>query len=169
VTADAGNTAARELLARAYERQAAGVESAIWRNMYLSGAQELRDGVRASPAQGASLDFVRNTPTPMLLDLMAVRVDPEKAKDGDVSVDLIFPDRKERFRVRIRRAVLTYEANPPAGKVDAVLTMPRAQFLSGALAGADLSGTTTSGDRTALGRLLSWLTPPKPGFPIVTR
>lgn len=169
VTADAGNTAARELLARAYERQAASVESAIWRNMYLSGAQELRGGVRTSPAQGASLDFVRNTPTPMLLDLMAVRVDPDKAKDGDVAVDLIFPDRKERFRIRIRRSVLTYEADPPAGKVDAVLTMPRAQFLSGALAGADLSGRTTSGDRTALARLLSWLTPPRPGFPIVTR
>lgn len=169
VTADAGDRAARDLLARTYDRQGAAAESAIWRNMYLAGAAELRGGVRASPVQGAALDFVRNTPTPMLLDLMAVRLDPAKAKDGEVSVDLVFPDRKERFRVRVKHAVLTYEADPPSGRADAVHTLPRAQFLSGALAGSDLSGTATSGDRTALARLLGWLTPPTPGFPIVTR
>jgi alkyl sulfatase BDS1-like metallo-beta-lactamase superfamily hydrolase len=169
VTADAQNNAARELLARAYLRQGAAAESSISRNMYLSGAQELRAGVRASPVQGASLDFVRNTPTPMLLDLLAVRLDPEKAKEGQVSIDLVFPDRKERYRVRVKHAVLTYEADPAGGRADAVYTIPRSQFLVGALGGGDLSGAAATGDRTALARLLSWLTPPKPGFPIVTR
>ena len=169
VMADPANRAARELLARTYERQAVGAESAIWRNIYLTGAGELRNGVRAAGAQSASLDLVRNTPTPMLLDLLAVRLNPAKAKDGEVSVDLVFPDRRERFRVRVKHAVLTYEADPAGGPADAVHTLPRAQFLSGALAGADLSGTATSGDRAALGRLLSWMTPPTPGFPIVTR
>ncbi|HEY0647588.1 alkyl/aryl-sulfatase, partial [Phenylobacterium sp.] len=169
VTADAQNNAARELLARAYLRQGAAAESSISRNMYLSGAQELRAGVRASPVQGASLDFVRNTPTPMLLDLLAVRLDPEKAKEGQVSIDLVFPDRKERYRVRVKHAVLTYEADPAGGRADAVYTIPRSQFLVGALGGGDLSGAAAIGDRTALARLLSWLTPPKPGFPIVTR
>lgn len=169
VTADAQNIAARELLAKTYRRQGAAAESAIWRNMYLSGAQELRAGVRASPVQGASLDFVRNTPTPMLLDLLAVRLDPEKARDGAVSVDLVFPDREERYRVRVKHAVLTYEADPAGGRADAVYTLPRSQFLVGALGGGDLSGASVTGDRTALTRMLGWLTPPKPGFPIVTR
>lgn len=168
VYADATNTAARELLARTYERQAAAAESAIWRNMYLTGAAELRNGVRAGGPQSASLDVVRNTPTAALLDLLAVRLDPAKAKDAEVSVDLVFPDRKERFRVRVKHAVLTYEADPKAGRADAVHTLPRAQFLSGALAGGNL-GAATSGDRTALARLLAMLTPPTPGFPIVTR
>ena len=48
-------------------------------------------------------------------------------------------------------------------------TMPRAQFLTGALAGADLSGTATAGDKAALNRLLGWLSAPRPNFPIVTR
>lgn len=169
VTADAADKAARELLARTYERQAVSAESAIWRNIYLSGAQELRAGVRGAPGQSASLDLVRSTPTPMLLDLLAVRLDPEKAGDGQVSVDLVFPDRKERFRVRVKHAVLTYETDPKGGPTDAVYTLPRSQFLAGALAGADLSGAATSGDRTALPRLLGWLTPPRQGFPIVTR
>jgi alkyl sulfatase BDS1-like metallo-beta-lactamase superfamily hydrolase len=169
VYADAGNAAARDLLAKVYDRQGAGAESAIWRNMYLTGAQELRDGVRAGRGPTAPLDFVRNTPTPMLLDLLAVRLDPEKAKDGAVAVDLVFPDRKERFRIRVKHAVLTYEADPAAGTADAVYTLPRAQFLMGALAGADLSGSATAGDRTALARLLGWLSPPRSDFPIVTR
>ena len=169
VYADATNTAARELLARVYDRAGAAAESAIWRNMYLSGAQELRAGVRASPVQGASLDFVRNTPTPMLLDLLAVRLDPDKAKDGEVAVDLVFPDRKERYRVRVKHAVLTYEADPAGGRADAVYTLPRSQFLVGALGGGDLSYAKVTGDRAALARLLGWLTPPTPGFPIVTR
>jgi alkyl sulfatase BDS1-like metallo-beta-lactamase superfamily hydrolase len=169
VTADAADTTARALLARTYERQAAAAESAIWRNMYLSGAQELRNGVRAGPAQGASLDFVRNTPTPMLLDLMAVRLDPAKAKDGQVTVDLVFPDRKERYRVRVKHDVLTYEADPAGGVADATYTLPRSEFLVGALGGGDLSKASATGDASALPRLLSWLTAPKPGFPIVTR
>ncbi|WP_337186500.1 alkyl sulfatase dimerization domain-containing protein [Phenylobacterium sp.] len=169
VMADGNDMAARALLAGVYDRQGAAAESAIWRNMYLSGAQELRGGVRAGPAQGGSLDFIRNTPTPMLLDLLAVRLDPDKAGEGAVAVDLTFPDRKERFRVRVKHSVLTYEADPAGGVADAAYTLPRAQFLTGALAGADLSKTATSGDPAALGRLLSWLTPPRPGFPIVTR
>ncbi|ODT88782.1 alkyl sulfatase dimerization domain-containing protein [Phenylobacterium sp. SCN 70-31] len=169
VMADAGDTAAKALLASVYERQAIGAESAIWRNMYLSGAQELRDGVRAAAPQSASLDYIRNTPTPMLLDLFAVRLDPDKAGASSVAVDLVFPDRKERFRVRVKHSVLTYEADPAAGTADAVYTLPRAQFLAGALGGADLSKAATSGDPAALGRLLSWLTPPRAGFPIVTR
>ena len=167
--ADAGNTAARRLLATVYDRQAAGAESAIWRNMYLSGALELREGVRAAVGPGAALDLIRNTPTPMLLDLLSVRLDPAKAKGGRVSVDLVFPDRKERFRVRVKNDVLTYEADPKAGRADATFTLPRPQFLTGALAGADLSAMRTDGDAAALGRLLGWLSAPRPNFPIVTR
>lgn len=168
VMADAKNAAARQLLAQSYERQGAQAESAIWRNMYLSGAQELRGGVRPSPAGSAAMEMVRNTPTPMLLDLLAVRLDPAKAKDASLTVDLVFPDRKERFRLRVKHAVLTQEADP-TGPADAVYSLPRAQFLTGALAGADLSKTATAGDATALNRLLGYLTAPRAGFPIVTR
>jgi alkyl sulfatase BDS1-like metallo-beta-lactamase superfamily hydrolase len=105
----------------------------------------------------------------MFLDLLAVRLDPAKAGDGAVSVDLIFPERHERFRVRVKHDVLTYEADPMSGVADGTFTLPRAQFLAGALSGADLSATATAGDRAALGRLLSWLSTPRPDFPIVTR
>ncbi|MFN9847964.1 MAG: alkyl/aryl-sulfatase [Alphaproteobacteria bacterium] len=169
VFADAANQPARNLLARTYERQAAGAESSLWRNIYLAGAQELRAGVRPAAGPGAAaLDLVRNTSTTMLLDLLAVRLDPDKVKDGAVSVDLVFPDRKERFRVSVRNSVLTYEADPKTGKADGVFTMPRAQFLAVALAGQPTSGVASEGDAGALSRMLGWLTAPTPNFAIVT-
>ena len=169
VMADAGNTAARELLARTYERQAAAAESAIWRNMYLTGARELRAGPVVLPAGAQPMEVLRNTPTHMLLDLFAVRLDPAKSKGQTVSVDLVFPERKERWRVNVRNDVLTYEADPKDGAADAAYALPRAQFLGGALSGGDLSGAATGGDKGALARLLSWLSAPRAGFPIVTR
>jgi alkyl sulfatase BDS1-like metallo-beta-lactamase superfamily hydrolase len=169
VMADGANAAARELLAKTYERQGAAAESAIWRNMYLSGAAELRRGPPKLGVQTGALDVIRNTPTPMLLDLFSVRLDPAKSKGAAVAVDLVFPDRKERFRMAVKHDVLTYEADPKVGKADATYVLPRSQFLSGALQGADLSASATEGDKAALGRLLSWLSAPRPSFPIVTR
>ena len=168
VFADGGNQPARDLLARTYERQATGAESSLWRNMYLSGALELRSGVRPSRGAGAALDLVRNTSTPMLLDLLSVRLDPDKVKDGAVSIDLVFPDRKERFRVSVRNAVLTYEADPKTGRADGVFTMPRSQFLAVAMAGQPATGVASEGDAGALARLMGWMTAPKPEFAIVT-
>ena len=167
VFANPENKPARELLARTYERQAAAAESALWRNIYLTGAQELRGGVRPGSSNGGSLDLVRGTPTPMLLDLLAVRLDPAKAKDGAVRVDLVFPDRNERFSVTVKNDVLTYEADP-TGPANATVTLPRTSFLAAALAGGPLSTAKTDGDPQALPRLLSWLTAPTPGFAIVT-
>ena len=169
VFADARNQPARDLLARTYQRQAAGAESSLWRNIYLAGADELRQGVRPARGGGAALDLVLNTSTPMLLDLLSVRLDPDKAGTGSVSVDLVFPDRNERFRVSVRNAVLTYEADPKSGMAEATFTLPRAQFLALALAGQPAAGMQIVGDTGALARLLGWLTPPTPNFPIVTR
>ena len=150
-------------------------ESAIWRNMYLSAAQELRKGVQVQRGAGQSIDLIQNTTTPMLLDLMSVRLNPEKAGAGSVSVDLNFPDRKERFRVTVKNDVLTYEADPKAGKADVALTMPRASFLMAALAGGDLraalaNGTVKAeGDPAAFTKFLSWFDAPVGNFPIVWR
>ena len=175
VFADRSNVAARDLLAKVYDRQGQAAESAIWRNMYLSAALELRTGVQSQRGAGQSIDLIQNTPTPMLLDLMSVRLNPEKAGAGAVAVDLIFPERKERFRVTVRNDVLTYEADPEGGKADVALTMPRASFLITALAGGDLkallaNGTVKAdGDLVAYARFLNWFDAPAANFPIVWR
>jgi alkyl sulfatase BDS1-like metallo-beta-lactamase superfamily hydrolase len=167
VMADPNDRPARDFLASVYDRQGAAAESSLWRNMYLTGAQELRQGITPSRGAAASVDLIRSTPTPMLLDLMAVRLDPAKVGSQALVLDLAFPDRQERFRVTVRNQVLTYAAAPGGGKADASVALPRAAFL--AMSQGLAAPPAVQGDVEALKRLFGWFTPPKPDFPIVWR
>jgi alkyl sulfatase BDS1-like metallo-beta-lactamase superfamily hydrolase len=172
VQADPNHTEARAALAAMFQRQGFAAESTLWRNMYLTGAQELRGGVAAGGGQAGALDLIRNTPTPMLLDLMAVRLDgPRAAAVKPFSLDLTFPERNERRRVEVRNGVLAHQPSTGA-PADAALVLPRPAFLAlmtrqatpAALAGQ----MKTTGDVKALERLIGLLEAPRGDFPIVT-
>ena len=169
------NTAARQLLARTHRQMAYQAESAIWRNMYLTAAGELRGAAMAPRNATGSSDLVANLPSPMIFDLLAVRLDPAKAGNQSLSVVFEFPDRGERFLVQVAHGVLTSGPAHAATKSDATLTLARPLLLGSLLAGQALgpkiaSGEVKiSGDTTALARLVSWFTPPRPDFPVVTR
>ena len=80
VFADAGNEAARALLADAYEQLGYQAESATWRNAYLLAAQELRSGIRPSrPIGFLRGDMLPALATAVVFDWLAVRLDAEKA------------------------------------------------------------------------------------------
>ena len=83
VFAEAGNQDATNLLADVYTQMAFAAESGPWRNFYLTGAQELRTGIAPLPVPTtANADTVSAVPLTMIFDLMAVRLDPDKAEDG---------------------------------------------------------------------------------------
>ena len=168
VLADAKNLPARQALASVYDQLGYRAESSLWRNIYLVGAMELRDGVKAGSAAG-SLDLIRNLPSANLFDLLAVRLNPEKAAGADLKLALVFPDRNERFYVVVRNGVLVAEPIPAPGPVDATLTLPRSALLAALFVGAPVTGATVEGDAAALPRLISWLDTFTPNFPIVTR
>jgi alkyl sulfatase BDS1-like metallo-beta-lactamase superfamily hydrolase len=173
VFADPANAKARELLAQAETQLGYQAESAIWRNMYLAAASELRGAKPSATGSTVVLDMIRNTPTSMLLDLFAVRLDPAKEGDARLVLNLVFPDRKERFLVTVENGVLVYEAgqSDPAGTT---LTAPRALFLQTALTGQGLQQgiaagqATLAGDPEALRRFFGLFETPDPGFAIVT-
>ncbi len=175
VMADAGNVKAKGLLADAYEQLGYQAESAIWRNMYLTGTSELRDGIKPSGLQSGSADVVANLPTPMIFDLLATRLDPAKVGDGAVSILFVFPDRNERYLVRVHNDVLTAEPAAADTKADATLIVARGLFLQSLFTGQSLAPKVLTGqvkidgDAGALKRLTSWFDAPKGGFPIVTR
>jgi alkyl sulfatase BDS1-like metallo-beta-lactamase superfamily hydrolase len=175
VMADAGNVKAKGLLADAYEQLGYQSESAIWRNMYLTGTAELRDGVKATTPQSGSADVVANLPTPMIFDLLATRLDPAKVGDAQLAILFVFPDRGERYLVRVHNDVLTAEPAAPDAKADATLTVARDLFLQSLFTGQSLAPKVLTGqvkidgDAGALKRLTSWFDAPKGGFPIVTR
>ena len=176
VFAEPANADAKVLLARAYDQLGYQSEDSLWRNIYLTGAQELRDGVQAKGAGvgAGAIDLIRNMPTLLLLDLMAVRLNADKAGEGHVKLELVFPERHEQAYVTVQNGVLIHEAIPAPGPVDATLTLNRTSFLLAAFQGVPLAGAITSGsvkaegDPAALGKLVSWLDAPKGDFPIVT-
>jgi len=74
VFADPGNKSARYLLADAYEQLGYQAESGPWRNFYLTGAKELRDGVKAMPSPNtAGPDMVRGMDFGLFLNYIAMR------------------------------------------------------------------------------------------------
>ena len=74
VFAEPGHQAARTLLADTYEQLGYGSENGTWRNFYLSGAYELRDGQFGTPTVTASPDMVAQLSPDMLFDALAVQV-----------------------------------------------------------------------------------------------
>jgi len=128
---------ARQLLAKAYEQLGYQAESAIWRNMYLTAAGELRNGVTAGTLGAGSSDVVGALPSSMIFDLLAVRLNPTKSGDRQLRVAFVFPDRHERFLLQVKHGVLTAEPAPEGIQADATLTLNR-PILLGALVGGNL-------------------------------
>ncbi len=176
VTSDPKDREAREALARAYDQMGWQAESSLWRNMYLTGAAELRaTGLLQVTAGTGSPDMIANLPSRMIFDLLAIRLDPDKAGDADLSVVFAFPERKERFLVRVHNRVLTAEPVAEGAKADATLTLPRALLLQSLFTGQPLAAKVASGEAKvegnplALMRLTGWFDRPGGDFPIVTR
>ena len=176
VLADAKNGAARELLARAFEQLGFRAESAPWRNVYLSGALELRQG---PPAQGlpreALLDLLEQTPIERFLEAMAASLNGPRAEGVNLTINLVFSDLKESHVLHVENAVLHHRRAPPAPDAQATLTLTRPLFLRLLLGQAGAKDLVTSdearvdGSRIDLARFFLLLDKAPGTFPIVTR
>jgi len=136
VFAEPDNAQAKAALAEAFEQMGYQAESMLWRNMYLTGAQELRNGVAARPPTTVSPDMLSATPTPMLFDLLAIRIDPEKAAGKDLALRFVFPDQGETTAVTLKNRVLVHR-NDATAQAQAVITISRPNFLRLFFQGAD--------------------------------
>ncbi|BAO44925.1 alkyl/aryl-sulfatase [Thiolapillus brandeum] len=107
VFADPNNQEAKDLLADALEQLGYVAESGPWRNFYLSGARELREGVKpAATPNTASPDVVQNMPIEMMLDFMAVRLNPKKAAGKKLKINFNFTDVDELYTVFLENSTL---------------------------------------------------------------
>ena len=59
--------------------------------------------------QRLSLALIRATPTTMLLDFAAVRLNPERAKDVKLKLNVVLTDVKETHLITIENGVLIHE------------------------------------------------------------
>jgi len=163
---------ARELLADTYEQLGYGSENGTWRDFYLSGATELRDGQFGTPTVTASPDMIAQLSPAMLFDAIAIQVNGPRAWDEKLSIDVVLTDVDERYRLRLANGVLTYSAAAQHGDTDATVTTTRGSLpalLLGGLSADRLrdAGVELSGDSSVLGRLAAVLDPGDKNFAIV--
>jgi alkyl sulfatase BDS1-like metallo-beta-lactamase superfamily hydrolase len=138
---------ARALLADALEQLGFAAESATWRNAYLYAAQELREGKRAIPPRPMlSPALVSGLTTELLLDYMAVRLNPVRAEGEKLLVNWVVTDRGEVFGLTVRNSVLSHRAEAEPNAV-ATLTSDRSTLEALVL------GMTTPSHAAAAGTL----------------
>ncbi|WP_407563164.1 alkyl/aryl-sulfatase [Streptomyces sp. 184] len=167
VFADPGHTGARNTLADVFERLGHGAECATWRNCYLVGARELREGVGHTDI--ATGNMMAALSVEQLLDSFAILVDGPRAWDHHLTLDWHVTDLGERHRATLSHGALTHHrlADQPAEPADVSLTLVKGQLLT-LLAGEDPDGIEHTGDPGALRTLLSVLDKPDPDFAVVT-
>lgn len=144
VFADPENQKARELEARALEQLGYQAENATWRNFYLTGASELRNGKPVFDVTSASADTISAMTDEMLLDYLAIRLNGPKSAEVKLAIGLNLGDTGRHFLVSIDRGVLNYWEKEPE-TVDATLTLSRKAFEGLALGALTLGSLVDKG------------------------
>lgn len=125
-----GETAeAREALAWVYTQLGYRTEAGSWRNIYLNGAQELR--AEAQPPRPAPFrpEVLGAATTAMILDVAAVRLNPEKAAGHSFTLNIELTDRQEQLVVSLANSVLVHEEGVSEPAADAIIRLTRLEFL----------------------------------------
>ncbi|NBE56261.1 alkyl/aryl-sulfatase [Streptomyces boluensis] len=160
------DTLAKGQLAEVYTRLGRGSENAVWRNFYLTGAQELVHGITPPEGSSAGPDMFLQLPVGQLVDSIAVRVDGPRAWDTRLAIDWQLGDRY--WHLRLAHGLLTWtEDTEPNDEAGLTMTMTKPQLLA-LLAGKGTDGITMKGDASLIKKLFALLDEPTRAFPIVT-
>ena len=157
VFADPTNEAARELQASALEQMGYQAESATWRNSYLMGAKELREG---SPNWGRlpTRDTSQAMEASHLFDIIGVRFDPAAFTAGPVTVNVHFTDLDEDHVLGLGRSAVHHRPNSTDPEAVASVRTDRATVMA-ALDNADaIDGAEIDGDHQLVRDLFASLT-----------
>ncbi|AVD83208.1 alkyl/aryl-sulfatase [Pseudomonas sp. SWI6] len=175
IFAQPDHRAARELQADALEQLGYQSENATWRNAYLTGAQELRNGVATTASRGGSADDLVRALTPSLFfDYLGVRVDAAKAAAQDLTINWRFTDVNESYALTLRNGVLTHRDHTQHAKADVQVSMSKATLdlialkQTGFLKETKSGGIVISGEREKFMRFMAQLDEPDGRFNIVT-
>jgi alkyl sulfatase BDS1-like metallo-beta-lactamase superfamily hydrolase len=174
VMAEPGNEGARLQQAATLEQMGYQAESGVWRNAYLTGAQELRQGVKPVRLSTQGPDMVRGMTLEMIFDFLAVRLDHQKVDGLTLGTQVNFTDSHETYALELSNAVLNNTRGRTLEHPDATLSLTRPAFFKMLLAKVPLSKLVEAGEAKvegnpkALGAVLGNLETFDPLFNIVT-
>lgn len=170
VFTDSAHAGARALYSDTLEQLAYGAENATWRNFFLSGAMELRDGNVGTATTTTSSSMLTQLTPEQIFDSLSIRVNGPRSWDLDVAVDVTLADTAVNYRLALRNGVLVHRkaAPDPATASVTVKLAGKIRLLSLATGDFASAGLELSGDRGALQALVDVLDGPDPRFNIVT-
>ncbi|MEZ7829977.1 MAG: alkyl sulfatase dimerization domain-containing protein [Gammaproteobacteria bacterium] len=126
VYAQPENSEAKDLLASVFEQLGYQYESASMRNVFLSSAQELRNGAPAVAApRGTSPSLARAMTTTQWWDAVATRVDSSLADGTNFTMNFSSPDTQQNFVVEMSGGTLSNIEGYLSDDADVTITMNR--------------------------------------------
>jgi alkyl sulfatase BDS1-like metallo-beta-lactamase superfamily hydrolase len=129
VFADPSNQDARNLEADALEQLGYQSENATWRNEYLMGAYELRNGIPTVPGTDvASPDTLKAMPLDMYLDYLGIRLNGNKAQGKKILINLNITDTQEKYALILQDSVLLYTPQKQMANADTTIILSRDTF-----------------------------------------
>ncbi len=136
VFADPNNMDALYLQADALEQMGYQAESGPWRNFYLSGAQELRNGVNpdAGTSSKGSLQVLSAISLDQLFDFLAIHLNARRAEGQNIILNWDFPDKGEILWTQLENSVVNHtlgEQNPAADATITIETETLANIVEG--------------------------------------
>jgi alkyl sulfatase BDS1-like metallo-beta-lactamase superfamily hydrolase len=175
VFAEPDNAEARGLMADALEQLGYQAEAAPWRNEYLVGAQELRQGLpKLAGPTTLTADTLKAVSTELFFDFLGVRLDAARAEGKHIVLNWTFTDLGETHVLNLENSALTHRIGPASAAADASLTLTRAALDAVVLKQLSFADAVTSGRITIAGdaakpaELLGLLDTFTPSFAIVT-
>jgi alkyl sulfatase BDS1-like metallo-beta-lactamase superfamily hydrolase len=109
VFADPADMISRRLLADSYEQMGYQSESAIWRNIFLTGARELRQGRADTFIETGPNYLMTATPLADFLAFLETTIVPEKAGEANLAFNLVDTSSGNRFALTVANSVLVSE------------------------------------------------------------
>ena len=130
VFAEPDNGAAKALLAASYDQLGYQAESGPWRDVYLTGALELRQG---PPTRGVGLanagDMLRATPLDEFFQVVAVMLNGPEADGKAYTINFEFTDLGEVHVLQLENAVLHHSSGRAAQDADATVSITHDLFV----------------------------------------
>ena len=117
---------AKNLQADVLEQMGYQAESGPWRNFYLAGAFELRNGIKKnSTAKTSSPQIIANMSMELIFGYMGIQLDAEKAAGKKITLNWILTDVDEKYTLFLENSVLNYWPNSEVPEADATILMER--------------------------------------------
>jgi len=175
VFAEPTNKVARALLARSYDQMGYQAESGPWRDLYLSGALELREGGTRETNLNLrnARSLLQYTPFENLFDALATRLNGPKADGVALSLNIHFSNLDKNYYLWIENAVLHHQQRDQDPSADVTLHIDSKLYMDIILGEASFGELVTGdklnidGSKLALAKFFSLIETPQMAFNIV--